>query len=46
MKKLDNKELKSTIGGVSIWAILGTIAAIVFGVGTLDGYARPLKCNN
>ena len=46
MKKLGNKELKSTVGGVSIWAILGAIAAVLFGVGALDGYARPIKCNN
>lgn len=45
MNELKEKELKSTYGGISVWAIIGAIAALIFGVGALDGYTRPLKCN-
>lgn len=44
MKKLNSNQLNKVRGGVSIWAILGGIAAIIFGVGVADGYARPFKC--
>ena len=44
--KLNNKELKAVTGGASIWAIIGTIAGIVFGFGVVDGYVRPIKCRN
>lgn len=42
--KLNNKELKEITGGASVWAVLGTIAAIIFGLGAIDGYVRPVKC--
>ena len=42
--KLSDKELKNIEGGVSLWAILGGIAGIIFGIGALDGYVRPIKC--
>ena len=42
--KLSDKELKNIEGGVSLWAILGGIACIIFGIGALDGYVRPIKC--
>ena len=42
--KLSNKELKSVVGGVSVWAILGAIAGVIFGFGAVDGYVRPVKC--
>lgn len=44
MKKLNNNDLKQIYGGISIWAILGSIASFIFGIGVLDGYARPYKC--
>lgn len=44
MKKLNDYELKQVYGGASIWAILGSIAAVIFGIGVLDGYARPYNC--
>lgn len=37
-------ELKKVKGGASAMAIIGIIAGIIFGVGGLDGYARPVKC--
>lgn len=45
MNELNNKELRNTFGGISAWAIIGAIAALIFGVGALDGYTRPLKCH-
>lgn len=45
MVELKDLELKSVSGGISAWAIIGSIAAIIFGIGVFDGYVRPLKCN-
>lgn len=42
--KLNNEELKQISGGISVWAILGALAGLVFGIGALDGYTRPVKC--
>ena len=42
--KLNEKELKMIKGGVSAWAILGIVAGLIFGIGAVDGYARPKKC--
>lgn len=42
--KLNNSELKNVVGGISVWAVLGTIAGFIFGIGAIDGYTRPVKC--
>lgn len=43
MRKIENKELtKINGGGLGLWA-LG--ASVVFFIGVIDGYIRPLKCN-
>ena len=43
MKKINKKELKNINGGgFGLW-VLG--ASIVFLIGVVDGYTRPLKCN-
>lgn len=43
---LTKKELKQIKGGsISLGAGLLIIAGIVFIVGVIDGYVRPLKCN-
>lgn len=42
--KLNDNELKQINGGVSIWAVIGAIAGLIFSVGAFDGYARPPKC--
>ncbi len=43
---LTEKELKHIKGGsISLGAGLLIIAGIVFIVGVIDGYVRPLKCN-
>ena len=45
MNELKDRELKNTFGGVSIWAIIGAIAGLIFGVGVLDGQIK-LKWQN
>ena len=42
--KLNSDELKKINGGgVATWLLIG--AGIVFLIGVIDGYVRPLKCN-
>ena len=38
--KLNDRELKQITGGVSVWAVVGAIAALIFGVGAVDGYVE------
>ena len=45
MKEVEEKELEKVEGGISVWAAIGIGAAIVFAIGAVDGYIRPLKCN-
>ena len=42
--KLNSNYLKKIYGGISAWAILGMIAGIIFSVGGVDGYVRPVGC--
>ncbi len=47
MKELKNYELRCIYGGAisaAVLKILGIIAGIVFGIGVVDGYVRPLRC--
>ncbi len=32
-------------GGLSIWGAISLVAGIIFIVGVIDGFVRPLKCN-
>lgn len=42
--KLTNKELKEIKGGgVGTYLLIGGI--VIFVIGVIDGYIRPLKCN-
>lgn len=45
MTDLTTRELKQTEGGVSAGLVIAIIAGIIFIVGVIDGYIRPLKCN-
>lgn len=43
---LDKKELLQINGGglsVGVWTLIG--AGVVFLIGVIDGFVRPLKCN-
>ncbi|MFA5602479.1 MAG: class IIb bacteriocin, lactobin A/cerein 7B family [Bacilli bacterium] len=44
MKTLSVRELKSIEGGISHWAVAGIIGGIIFIIGVIDGFIRPLKC--
>lgn len=46
MEKLKNNDLKKINGG-GVSATVGILigAGIVFLIGLIDGYVRPLKCN-
>ncbi len=44
MKEMQKKELQKVYGGFSIWSFISIIAALVFGMGAVDGYARPESC--
>ncbi len=44
MEKLEKKDLqKISGGGIGIGLLIG--AGIIFLIGVIDGYMRPLKCN-
>ena len=44
MKELNKNELKQVVGG-GAGTILIIIAGVVFLIGVIDGYVRPLPCN-
>lgn len=46
MKEIKEEKLTQIDGGISTWAAIGIGAGIVFLIGVLDGFFRPLKCNN
>lgn len=46
MKKLEKNEMMMINGGavnLGFWALIGS--GIVFMIGLIDGFVRPLKCN-
>ncbi len=46
MKKLENNKLKEITGGfITLKAASLIGAGIVFIIGVVDGFVRPLKCN-
>lgn len=45
MEQLNNNELKQITGGINIGNIFIIGGIIVFLIGLVDGYVRPLKCN-
>ena len=42
--RLTKNELKEIKGGLSVLAVIGAVAGIIFGIGGVDGYARPVPC--
>lgn len=46
MKKLTEEETKQIIGGYKKGIFFTAAAFITFLIGLVDGYIRPLKCNN
>jgi len=45
MTELTNENLKALDGGLSIWGALGIAAGVIFIIGVIDGFVRPLPCN-
>ena len=44
MKRLEKEELKQISGGgIGLALFIG--ACVIFAIGVIDGYIRPLKCN-
>lgn len=46
MKELTITEMKSIQGGFKIGLLAAIGSAITFLIGLVDGYIRPVKCNN
>jgi len=45
VKEIKEEELCKIEGGISAWAVIGIGALVVFSIGVIDGFIRPLKCN-
>lgn len=46
MLEIKENELKNIKGGgLTIWGSLGIASGIIFLIGVIDGFVRPLKCN-
>lgn len=46
MLEIKENDLKSIRGGgISIWGGIGIVSGIIFVIGVIDGFVRPLKCN-
>ncbi len=46
MTEIDKYELKKIQGGgLSIWGAISIVAGVIFAIGVIDGFVRPLKCN-
>lgn len=47
MRVLSSQELVQMEGGsISLWVSCGIIALVVLAAGIIDGFTRPLKCND
>lgn len=46
MVLLKENELNNIKGGFGPWLAIGIGAVIVFLAGLIDGYTRPIKCND
>ncbi|MBQ7136803.1 MAG: hypothetical protein IJO43_02350 [Bacilli bacterium] len=46
MLEINSNELKNIKGGgITIWGGIGIASGILFLIGVIDGFVRPLKCN-
>lgn len=44
MEQINNRDLEKIYGGIGVWSLLGVVSAIIFIIGAVDGYVRPLTC--
>lgn len=42
--ELTKKEMLEINGGIGAWGIVGIASAVIFIIGVIDGYVRPLAC--
>lgn len=46
MTELSHENLKKISGGgISIWGALAIVTGVIFIIGVIDGFVRPLSCN-
>lgn len=46
MINLEDEELKKVNGGgLSLWSAIGIVTGVIFVIGVIDGFVRPLSCN-
>lgn len=47
MLNLENEELENVKGGgLTLWGAVGIVTGVIFVIGVIDGFVRPLSCNN
>ena len=46
MKQLTREEEKNIVAGYSLARMFSVAGILTFLIGIIDGYVRPLKCNN
>lgn len=42
--ELTKKEMMNVSGGIGAWGVAGIVGAVIFIIGVIDGYVRPLAC--
>lgn len=46
MEELSKEKLENLKGGgISIWGAITIVTGVVFLIGVIDGFVRPLPCN-
>ena len=46
MKDLTIENTKNISGGgITVWGAIGIATGVIFIIGVIDGFVRPLKCN-
>ncbi len=45
MKELTNVELMDINGGFGAWGFIKVVSGIIFLIGVVDGFVRPLRCH-
>lgn len=46
MKELTVENMKEINGGgITVWGVIGIAVGVIFVIGVIDGFVRPLKCN-
>lgn len=42
--ELTKNEMLEINGGIGGWGVAGIVGAVIFLIGVIDGYVRPLAC--